>query len=271
MKNPSLSHTDRENLRPSEPRPAFLSLVKVDWTPPDGGISSPAVKRFAIFALSSLLILSSCGTPAVPAATSLPGTATGTVIKKQAITAAQRRAAQAQLTGLRTASALQIADDLNWDKAFVVEDHTLFIPIDGKPGTAVVDLTGETGPVTMEFTPDGDSTLTKVTFLSTGRTRVDRVSADGSVTVVERTSPGSLGAQATCAELREEIQELREDAAADNETAFWWAAGGYVALETPLAPAAIVAAAAAARYRSKAIDATNKANKLKSTYTKNCA
>lgn len=223
------------------------------------------MNRIALLCLTTALLFASCSPPAAP---TLPQASHDTAVHSVRPTTAQLHAAQAQASALRAASSATLTGALEWNEASLVQNHLLYVPIEGKAATAVLDLTEATEAITIEtFQADGALHVT-TTFLTTGNARTDRINADGSITVIARTT-AHLHAQATCGDLREDIQDLRKEADAADKTALFFGLGGLVSLEAP--PVAAVAALGAVTYRNDALEARRKADVLKKVYTRNCA
>lgn len=222
--------------------------------------------------MSGILLLSSCGNQIVQGAPNgrAQTNSNANIITVSVADAQQVIFAKAKITKVRSLAEKSIDVDLDWNTAKVVNYDLLYVQDKVNKSTYIFHLAGEnTNIMKLEASRSDSGLLVKTSILGTNKSRTDKISSDGTVTEIARTTDTGLKAQATCAEVREEIHDLREGADADNETAFWFGVGGLVALET--APVAGVAALAASRYRSKAIEKTNEANRLKSIYTNNCA
>lgn len=224
------------------------------------------MKDVRVLGLSLALLLSSCGLQTVATPTQ-PGTRP--ISQRTAPNAHQREVAQSKLALLRQQSSSNALPDLNWDAAYTAED-AVYIPAKNESSTIAVSMDSDVHSATkLESFQKNGETYIRMSRIGSQFSQIDRITANGSLETVSQTKDNPLSAQATCAQLRDDIQEHREAAATNRETAMWFGAAGIAALETP--PAAAVAAAAAARYKSISDEEQREANRLKKIYTANCA
>ncbi|WP_156103482.1 hypothetical protein [Deinococcus sp. YIM 77859] len=231
------------------------------------------MKKVLLFSLTGLLALSSCGighTP--PQVESSVSTSADTLPPIQAATPQQLAIGKQLYTKFRSQSGVEYSK-LDWEQGQVAdlgEYSSLVVPSKDDPTVVVsIRIDGEkAGTIKQSSTRLVNGIVESRIFNSAeGTVSVAYFDTAGKFIREEVVSDDSLGAQATCAEIKEQLDEARETEAERLENAVITVIGGTVAGG---GAGAVVAAGISGYYLYKAASARREANRLKTTYTQNC-